>query len=891
MADDHDTKPTASKPTSEQLEPIRPRGTMLPTFARPATANSAAVTGAATTSLALPIAGLRCASCVAHVEKALGAVPGVTGGTVNLASGSATVQLSAAAPEALARLVEAVAAAGYSVPTVQTTLSLSGMHCASCVGKVERALVGVAGVLEASVNLVTSEARVIHVVGVTRQTLEQVAAHAGYPARTPAEPDQDPLEHVERVRQREIVDLRTRFVGSAIGAAIVMLVSAALMARTPTPGHAHGVVSVLSWLNAPFSAAATLVAPFLATAPVTALRWFLALVAVPVWLWAGRPFLRSAWNAARHRTTDMNTLIALGSGAAIVVSLAATAFPATFERAGLAPHLYFEAALMIVALVDLGRWLEARAKGRTGAAIAALTRLAPTTARRLAGDSSEEIVAVSALRVGDRVRVLPGERIPADGVILAGESAVNESMLTGEPLPVARKAGDHVVGATVNGEGALTLVLSQVGDATVQAGIVRLVRQAAASRAPIQRLADRIAAIFVPVVLATAAATFAAWYLLGPAPTLLPAVTAAVSVLVIACPCALGLATPTALIVGTGRGAAFGTLITSGDTLERLAGTTRVIFDKTGTLTEGRPTLTKVFRITGAESALGLVAALEKHSEHPLARAVVAGLEREGADTQAHVVGASAIPGMGVRGIVNDRSVVVGSLALLASHGVDLSPAQTALDQTTSNPATPVLAAIDGVLVAAFAVADPVRPSAAQAVATLHQRGMFVAMVTGDARSTAQAVAAQVGIPADEVTAQALPDGKVTAIRNARAAGCTVVFVGDGLNDAPALAAADVGVALASGTDVAAEAAGVVLVRPDLTLVGATIDLARATMRTIRWNLVWAFGYNVLGIPIAAGALYPFFGVLLSPEIAAAAMAMSSVLVVTNSLRLRRWHP
>jgi P-type Cu+ transporter len=842
-------------------------------------------------SLELAVAGMRCAGCVAHVEKALRSLPGARDVVVNLAAGRALVYADAAPSDLTREAVAAVEHAGYRVPQSTTELAVSGLHCASCVARAERALGLVPGVLEANVNLASGVAAVNHVVGVTRARLERAVRDTGYEVRVRSV-GEDPVAAEERERDAETADHRLRFIVAGAASLLVMLVSAVLMAHDTGGAHGPRMLGLLHLLNVPMVAMSRLLLPFLWGASEATLRWLLVALTVPVWAWAGWPFLRAAWRAARHGATDMHTLIAIGTGAAVAVSLAATVTPDAFHAAGLPPNVYFEAALSIVALIHLGRWLESRARGRTGEAVRALLRLAPDTAHRIAGEGAVDDVQAADLEPGDRVRVLPGERFPTDGVILSGRSAVDESMLTGEPVPVAKEPGAEVAGASVNVEGSLVVLVTRVGDDTQLAQIVRLVRQAQTTRAPVQRLADRVAAIFVPVVLAIALLTFVGWLLLGPTPSLVYAFTTAVTVLVIACPCALGLATPTAIMVASGRGASLGALVTSAEAFERLASVRQILFDKTGTLTAGKPTMVDLEVLDGGESDLALVAAVEQRSEHPLARAVVEGLAAHGATAADAAVEAEAIPGRGVRGMAAGRSILVGNQALLADAGIDLSPLGAKLEAIAARPATPVLAAVDGRVIALIALADPIREDAAKAITQLASRGIAAAMVTGDVKGTAQAVAAAVGIAAGDVVAGCLPADKVREVRERRAKrGGGLAFVGDGLNDAPALAAADVGIALASGTDVAASAAGLVLARPELAILTDAVDLARATLRTIRWNLIWAFGYNILGIPIAAGLLYPAFGILLSPEIAAAAMAFSSVFVVTNSLRLATFKP
>ncbi|HPW55561.1 MAG TPA: heavy metal translocating P-type ATPase [Thermoanaerobaculaceae bacterium] len=836
----------------------------------------------------LPVTGLRCAGCVAHVEKALSAVPGVVSATVNLAAARASVRLAHGSPVTAGTLRDAVVTAGYGIPTTSTVLRVTGIRCAGCVGTIEGALGAVGGVLDATVNLASGEARVEHVAGVARGALEAAVRNAGYQVAPTAGPEENTAELEERLQREEARDLQRRLLVAATVGLVVMALSAVLMGREPA--MAHGV-DLVHLLGAPMRALGRWLDP-LWPASASALRWLLAVLCLPAWLYAGWPYLAGAVSAARRRTADMSTLIALGTGAALLVSLAATTAPARFAASGLAAHVYYEAAIMILALVLLGRWLEARARAHTGEAVRGLIRLLPDLAHRLRDDGTAEDVSVGALSVGDRALVRPGERLPADGVVLAGRSSCDESLLTGEPVPVLRAPGDEVIAGTLNGEGALTVLVTRTGENTSLAGIVRLVRQAQTTRAPVQRLADRVAAVFVPVVLGIAVLTGSAWLIWGPDPRWLLAFTTTVSVLVIACPCALGLATPTALVVATGRGARLGALFTSARAVETLAGARAVVLDKTGTLTEGRPELVAVHSLTSDPRSLALVAAAEVRSEHPLAQAVAKGLAARGITPAETVEELVAVPGRGVTARVEGRTVLVGSPALCEETGVDLGPHRALLAAEADRPATVVVAAVDGNPVAILALADAPRPSAAPTIAKLRRMGIHTAMLTGDAEATALAVARTVGIATEHVLARQRPADKVAAVGRWRdTASGPVVFVGDGLNDAPALAAADVGAAMGTGTDVAAQAAGLVLSRPDLAILTDAIELARATMRTIRWNLVWAFGYNLVGIPIAAGVLYPALGVLASPELAAAAMAFSSVLVVTNSLRLRRFSP
>jgi Cu+-exporting ATPase len=587
----------------------------------------------------------------------------------------------------------------------------------------------------------------------------------------------------------------------------------------------------------------------------------------------------------------MFTLIGLGTGAAFLFSAAAAILPARlFPEAFLehgAPPVYFESAAVIVELVLLGQVLELRARSRVSGAIRALLRLAPRTARRVAADGGESDVPLEELRAGDLLRVRPGEKVPVDGIVVAGLSAVDESMLTGEPIPVEKREGDAVTGATLNGRGTLVVRAERVGGDTLLSRIVRMVMDAQRSRAPIQRLADAVAAWFVPAVVVAAAVAFLAWATLGPEPRLAHALVAAVAVLIIACPCALGLATPMAIMVGTGRGAGAGVLVKSAEALERLEKVKVLLVDKTGTLTRGKPALGRVVALAplGEEELLRLAASLEKGSEHPLASAIVAGAAARGI-ALAPERGFRAIPGKGVAGEVEGRAVALGNAALLRELGIDPSPLAGRADALRGEGGTVMLVAVDGRAAGLLEASDPVKETAADAIRALRAEGLRVVMVTGDGRATAEAVARRLGI--DEVEAEVLPAGKADVVRRHREDGTAVAFAGDGINDAPALAAADVGIAMGTGTDVAIESAGVTLVRGDLRGIARARRLSRATMRNIRQNLFWAFAYNAAGVPIAAGVLYPLVGVVLSPMIASAAMSLSSVTVISNALRLRR---
>ena len=737
----------------------------------------------------------------------------------------------------------------------EVLLPIEGMSCASCVDRVGKALRRLPDVRDAEVNLALRQARVVvrdlDALGGVLEAVEDAGYHV--PASVEALRAGLTAADAEKAAQREQMSLVRR-------TAVALVLAAASMAL-PMTGLFSG----------------------------TPLRLALLALTAPVLAWSGQGFFVRAWGALKHGSANMSTLVSIGSGTAFVYSLVVTIAPQRFERRGLVPDVYYESASFIIGLVLLGNALEARARTRTSFAIRALVGLAPRTAR-IVRNGREEDVDVAQVRAGDEVIVRPGERVPVDGRVEDGESDVDESMLTGEPLPAHKRAGERVVGGTVNGQGALRLRAERVGEDTVLAQIVRLVRHAQSTRAPVQALADRISAVFVPMVLVVAAAAFVIWWLVGPEPRLLHGIIAFVTVSVIACPCAMGLATPTALVVGMGRGAALGVLIKSGDALERAAGVDTVVVDKTGTVTEGKPALGEVRIADGAgldeAAALALAAAVEASSEHPLATAVVAAARERGRPV-GRATDFVAVPGGGARGHVDGHAVAIGAERWLTSEGVDVGALAGAAAQVAGSGATPLVLAVDGRAVAVLAVRDRVRKGAAEAIARLGRLGLRVVMLTGDRREAAESIAHEVGIA--DVRAELSPSGKLEVIDALRAEGRKVAMVGDGINDAPALARADVGVAVGSGTDVAIEAADVALLRAGLEGVPTVLHLARRTMGTIRANLFWAFAYNTLGIPVAAGALYPAFGILLSPVFAAFAMAMSSVSVVTNSLRLRRF--
>ena len=730
------------------------------------------------------------------------------------------------------------------------SLAVEGMHCASCVATIERALKEVPGVTSASVNLGTARAEV-EGEGLHHAPLIQAVRDTGYDAR-PAQAV-SPARDQERRRQ-ETRDVLVRLIFAAVLTVPVLVIS---MADLRFPAR----------------------------------DFVLLLLTLPVYFWAGWPFLSGMVRTLSHRTANMDTLVGLGTTAAMLLSLASTLFPQSVARAshgGMAP-VYYEAVGVILTLLLLGRYLETRARAKTSAAVARLLDLAPKRAR-LRRRGVEVEVPLEDVVVGDRLTVKPGDAIPVDGVVLSGSSSVDESMVTGEALPAEKRPGDRVVAGTINQNGALEMEARAVGSDTALAQIARLVGQAQASKPPIQKLVDRIAGVFVPIVLMIGVGTWVVWYVAGPDPRALFATVALASVLVIACPCALGLATPTALLVATDRGARSGILFRNADALERARQLTIVLLDKTGTVTEGRPTLTDRVRLEGADDAqvLGLAAALEQASEHPFARALVAAAREKNLPLPS-VTDFRARPGLGVEGTVAGHQVIVGSLRLFEQNGLDVAAVRDEVDRFSAAGKTALLVAVDGKTVGGLAVADPEKPNSGEAVRRLRAMGLKVAMITGDRAATARAVAARVGI--EEVFAQVLPADKAAKVKELQNRGEIVAMVGDGINDAPALAQADVGIAIGAGSDIAVEASDITLLGGNLELVADAIGLSRATVSTIRQNLLFAFLYNVLAIPIAAGALYPRLHWMLSPMIASAAMAASSLTVVGNSLRLARRRP
>jgi P-type Cu+ transporter len=812
----------------------------------------------------IPVTGMTCASCVRRVERTLSKKEGVAEASVNFAAerASVTYDQAATSPE---ELIGAIRDAGYDAEVREVTFGVTGMTCASCVGRVERALKKVPGVVEASVNLATEKATVGYISGeVEPRDLQKAVESAGYGVVHEEEEFSS-----EDAHQREYRKLKSDFLLAAALTALILLGSLP---------HMFG---------------------FMLPIPMRWLNFGLLLLATPVQFWAGWRFYRGAWGALKHGQANMNTLVVMGTSAAYLYSAVAALAPQLFA-AGRA-DVYFDTSALIITLILLGRLLEARAKGHTNEAIKKFAALQPKTARVVRG--GEEVdVPVEDVVVGDVVVVRPGEKIPVDGRVLSGESAVDESMITGESIPVTKREGDEVIGATMNTSGSFRLEVTRVGKDTALSQIMKLVEEAQGSKAPIQRLADRISGVFVPAVIGVAAVTFVVWLLLGPEPALTFALLNTVAVLIIACPCAMGLATPTSIMVGTGKGAESGILIKGGEALEGAHKLDTVVLDKTGTLTRGEPELTDIMVEDGVseEELLRLIASAERGSEHPLGEAIVRGAKDRGFPL-AEVDAFEAVSGGGIRARVEGRGVLVGSRRFLSESGVSEDGLLPRGEELAREGKTPVFVAVDGVPAGLVAVADVVREESREAIERLHSLGLEVAMLTGDNKRTAEAIAQQLGV--DRVLAEVRPEDKDAEVKRLQAEGKKVGLVGDGINDAPALAQADVGIAIGTGTDVAMEAGDLTLISGDVRGVARAIMLSKATVRNIKQNLFWAFAYNVALIPVAAGVLYPLFSdgsvpvvlrpVLgeygfLNPVLAAVAMALSSVTVVSNALRLRR---
>jgi P-type Cu+ transporter len=806
------------------------------------------------------ITGMTCTTCAATVGKGLSETPGVKNSYVNLANEKATLEYDPASTD-LKKIKDVVSGLGYGVATHKSIFPVRGMMCATCVGHVEEALKSVPGVISVNVNLASEKSTVEYVEGTSIEELKRAVADAGYELGSETET----LEDITTISRRETGRLQRRFIISAIIAAVIMVIMyvPALMMNAATPY----------------------------------IMWALA---TPVQFWAGARFYRGMWGALKHRTTDMNTLVAVGTSAAYFYSVVAVLFPGIFQGIPGQINLYFDTSAAIITLILLGRYLEARAKGQTSEAIKTLVGLQPKTAT-IMREGKEVQIPVDDVQVSDYILVRPGEKVPVDGKVVSGYSSIDESMLTGESIPVEKKVGDEVIAASVNKTGSFEFVATKVGKDTTLAQIIRLVEEAQGSKAPIQRLADIIASYFVPSVIGIAAVTFLVWYLAGPQPALTLALLNAIAVLVIACPCALGLATPTAIMVGTGKGAEHGILFRNGEALEKASQITTVLMDKTGTLTEGEPRVTDIIVTPGfsQDRVLELAAAAERGSEHPLAAAITrAAAERK--LNQLDATGFNAVPGQGITARVDGKEISLGNVRMMNGLKLSLNDLEKEAERLWADGRTVMFLGVEGRVAAAVGVADTIKPDVRKAVTELHKMEIKVVMITGDNRRTAEAIAHEAGI--DEIRAEVLPEHKAEEVKKLQDEGRVVAMVGDGINDAPALARADIGIAIGTGTDVAIETGSVTLISGELMGVVTAIRLSRRTVRTIKENLFWAFGYNVILIPVAAGVLYLFFGHtgvpaglrfilgdygFLNPIIAAAAMAFSSVSVVTNSLRLR----
>ena len=807
-------------------------------------------------SFTLPLTGLHCVACVGRVEQAVQDVVGVHEATVNLADETLAVRVE---QELRATdVVAAVEAAGYEVPAAEQTLQVEGMHCASCVGRVESGLAEVPGVLDTAVNLASGQARVRHALGQAETAaLRAAVERSGFTALDAAEADQTPSAAADSLEDRRLRERRLLGLQAAFALAVGVLAF-------------WGSAAFIPW------------APeFLRNA------WVLLVLVTPVQFWAGWRFYRGTWLAARRLTTDMNTLIAVGTSAAYGYSVVLTVWPGLLSGVAGADVLYYEASAVIIGLVLLGQYVEAGARARVSAAIQRLLDLRARTAR-VERDGQTLEVALEDVRHEDIVVVRPGEKVPVDGRVLEGASALDESMITGESVPAEKGPGDDVIGATLNTTGSLRVRPTRLGQDSMLAQIIALVERAQTTKAPVQRLADWVAARFVPAVILIGLVTLGVWLAIGPEPKLTYALVAMVTVLIIACPCALGLATPTAIMVGVGKGAELGVLVRSGEALETAGRVDTVVLDKTGTITLGQPELTEVIPLNGATGSevLRLVASAERDSEHPIGQAIVRGASDRGIEL-ALAGQFQSVTGGGVQALVDDRQILVGTTELLGEAGVSVDAAASNGAELAAQGQSAVYAAIDGQLAGLLAFADTPRPEAAEAIAQLKELGLRVLMVSGDREAPAQAMARRVGV--DDVRAEVRPGDKAAIVRELQNQGHRVAVVGDGINDAPALAQADLGIAMGTGTDIAMEAGDITLVRGDLRDAVTAIRLSRATMRTIRQNLFWAFAYNVALIPVAAGVLFPSLGIQLNPMLAAGAMAFSDVSVIGNSLRLRRF--
>jgi Cu+-exporting ATPase len=804
------------------------------------------------------VAGMTCAQCAVTIEKGLSKVAGVEKAQVNFATGKASADFNPEKTD-ITQIRAAIDKLGYKTATDKATFSVGGMTCVRCANRVEQALKSVPGVVSVNVNLASEKATVEYIMGTELAQLRKEVKSAGYTLGQ----ETAVLEDVTTTANREVRALRDRFLLAIILGVILLALSFA-----PT---------------------------------FTGKTYLLWALATPVQFWAGWRFYRGAWGALRNKTTDMNTLIAVGTSAAYFYSVVAVLFPSVFTEAGIEPNLYFDTSAMIIALILLGRFLESRARGQTSAAIKKLIGLRPKTARVIRNGQEEE-VPVDDVQVKDIIVVRPGERLPVDGIIRQGYSTIDESMITGESIPVEKTTGSAVIGATMNKTGSFQFEATKVGKDTTLAQIIRLVEEAQGSKAPIQRLADVVASYFVPVVISIAIVTFIIWFFIGPSPALTFALLNFVAVLIISCPCALGLATPTAIVVGTGKGAEHGILFRNAESLEKCHQISTVLLDKTGTLTIGEPRVTDIVTTNSDQNeVLQLAASAEKGSEHPLGEAIVnEAKERKLKLTQTTEF--DVIPGHGIEAMVAGKKLLLGNLKLIKERGISINGLDKEAERLWAQGKTVMFLGLEDQITGIIALADTLKTSSKEALGRLHQMRIELVMITGDNRRTAEAIARQLGI--DRVLSEVLPEDKARQVKKLQRDGGVVAMVGDGINDAPALAQADIGIAIGTGTDVAVEAGDITLIGGDLSGIATAISLSKRTMRTIKQNLFWAFAYNTALIPVAAGVLYLAFGQtgvpsglhfilgdfgFLNPIMAAAAMAASSLTVVSNSLRLRRF--